>query len=288
MNKKGIPPVIIIGMHRSGTSMISRMLEELGLFMGKVKQHDHESLFFIHLNNWLFNQSGGSWYHPQTFHYLLENKEVRSLAAAYISYIIKTPRVTGYLGWKSYLKWRSLKNLDFPWGWKDPRNTFTLPIWLDLFPDAKVIHIYRNGIDVASSLMVREGRAFSKNAQPINDRYKRMLYMVRPKRGGFIASVRCSSLEGGFSLWEEYLGEARMHVNRLGDRAVEFRYEDFLDEPHRVLSSIVGFCGLSVSEGDIRRITGGVRKSRAYAYKNNPELESFSENVISRLQVYGY
>lgn len=30
-------PVIIAGMHRSGTTMITRMLEEAGLFVGKRK-----------------------------------------------------------------------------------------------------------------------------------------------------------------------------------------------------------------------------------------------------------
>ncbi len=288
MSQKSLPPVIIIGMHRSGTSMVSRLLEELGLFLGNKKQQDHESIFFVNINDWLLNQSGGAWDHPQAFRYLLENEGIRSLAETYTRYIINTPQIVSYLGWSLYLKYRSLQNLDFLWGWKDPRSTFTLPFWLDLFPDAKVIHIYRNGIDVANSLKVREDKAFNRHSQPINDQYKKKLYMIRPKKGGFIHSVRCTSLEGGFSLWEEYLSEARRHVNNLGERAIEFRYEDFLDEPHTVLSSIVKFCGLPVNNGDIRKVVGKVKKSRGYAYKNNPELKAFSEDVISRLQLYGY
>ncbi len=30
------------------------------------------------------------------------------------------------------------------WGWKDPRNTFTLPMWLSIFPKARVLHVLRN------------------------------------------------------------------------------------------------------------------------------------------------
>ncbi len=288
MNTKTISPIIIIGMHRSGTSMVSRLLEELGLFLGHKKQKDHEAIFFVGINDWLLNQSGGSWDHPQAFRYLLENEHIRSLAETYTKYIISTPQVAGYLGLSRYLKYRSLQKLDIPWGWKDPRSTFTLPFWLDLFPDAKVIHIYRNGIDVANSLKVREDKAFSRTSQPINDQYKKKLYMIRPKKGGFIHSVRCTSLDGGFSLWEEYLREARKHVNSLGERALEFRYEDFLDEPHSVLSSLVKFCDLSVNNSDVSKAVGRVKKSRAYAYKSNPELMAFSEDVISRLQLYGY
>ncbi|MCS5697200.1 sulfotransferase [Desulfofundulus thermocisternus] len=38
MENKVRPPIIIIGMHRSGTNMLTRMLEELGLFVGERKK----------------------------------------------------------------------------------------------------------------------------------------------------------------------------------------------------------------------------------------------------------
>jgi len=48
-------PVIILGMHRSGTTMITKMLENLGLFVGAEKEINNEALFFWHINNWIFN-----------------------------------------------------------------------------------------------------------------------------------------------------------------------------------------------------------------------------------------
>ncbi len=39
--------VIVIGMHRSGTGMISRLVEEMGLFVGTEKDGNNKSLFFI-------------------------------------------------------------------------------------------------------------------------------------------------------------------------------------------------------------------------------------------------
>jgi hypothetical protein len=41
------------------------------------------------------------------------------------------------------------------WGWKDPRNTITLPFWQSLFPDLKVVVCLRNPLEVAQSLMKR-------------------------------------------------------------------------------------------------------------------------------------
>ena len=43
-------PIILLGMHRSGTSMIAGMLEELGLFMGNHKDRNNEAFLFMKLN----------------------------------------------------------------------------------------------------------------------------------------------------------------------------------------------------------------------------------------------
>jgi hypothetical protein len=43
---KSHPPVIIIGMSRSGTTMLVEMLEQLGLFVGRKKTRNNEAVFF--------------------------------------------------------------------------------------------------------------------------------------------------------------------------------------------------------------------------------------------------
>ncbi len=279
-------PVIIVGMHRSGTSMLTRMLEQLGLFVGKKKEINHEALFFLWLNEWLLKQSGGAWDNPKPIRHLLNNTQVRALTVDYIRYLIKTPRVVSYLGCGKYLRYRTPANLDIPWGWKDPRNTFTLPIWLDLFPDAKVIHIYRNGIDVANSLKVRAEKSLQISKALYHKR--KQLYWIRPKRGGFTDTLRCIDLEGGFSLWESYLHEAQSHVKALGTRAVELKYEDFLTEPYAALKQLSDFCSLGATVEQIQKVAGRVKKGRAYAYRTKPELQAFAEQVAGRMRVFGY
>ena len=104
-----------------------------------------------------------------------------------------------------------------PWGWKSPLTTFTLPIWLDLVPHAKVIHIYRHGVDVANSLRQRENRdwerraPFSKGVLPVSG-----VTCHPAKDWGVYQSPPCDSLEGGLTLWEEYVAEARAHVQASG------------------------------------------------------------------------
>lgn len=286
MRDRSKSPFIIIGMHRSGTAMIAQMLEELGLFTGRKKQQNHEALFFMNINDWLLHQSCASWDYPEPFHFLLENKEIRALATDYMSSMVRVPAVASFLGWRKCLSYRSLLNLNFPWGWKDPRNTYTLPLWLEIFPDARVIHIHRNGIDVANSLVMRDQRAFENK----KSRYiaRRAFYRVRPKRGGFTDSIRCASLEGAFSLWEEYLKEAEKHVTALGSGALELKYEDLVSEPCELLRQLARFCNLEVSDRDIQRASAVVKKDRAYAYRDNPELLAFAEKVGDRLSAHGY
>ena len=285
-NNSTRPPIIIIGMHRSGTSMITRMLEELGLFVGMKKQKNHEAVFFRKLNDWLLSQSGGRWDHPEPIKYLLTNTEVRALSVDYIRHLMKGPRIIIYLGWGKYMRYRTPENLDIPWGWKDPRNTFTLPLWIDLFPEAKIIHIYRNGVDVANSLKVRAEKKLARS-KSIYAKIKPLSWLL-PKLKGFTDTLNCASLEGGFSLWEKYLREARAHVRNLQDRAMELKYEDVLAEPHGALNTLARFCDLPITDAVAANLAAKVKKSRAYAYKDTPELQAFADQMAERLRVQSY
>ncbi len=78
-------PIIVVGMHRSGTTMLVRQLEALGLFMGSKKESNYESTFFLNINRWLMTQTGGAWDNPQSIHYLLQNEKARRNIGAYIA-----------------------------------------------------------------------------------------------------------------------------------------------------------------------------------------------------------
>lgn len=285
-NNSFCQPIIIIGMHRSGTNMVTAMLQELGLFVGKKKEENNEALFFHQINDWLLRQSGGSWDYPKPVHNLLKNTEIRILVIDYITHVLQTPHVATYMGWDKYINYHTPANLNIPWGWKDPRNTFTLPIWLDIFPKSKVIHIYRNGIDVANSLQIRTKKALfrSKSHYPKRKWLYRMFYRKR----GFTDTLRCFELSGGLSLWTDYLNEAKAHVKSLDSQAMEIKYEDFLFKPFETLKRIAYFCDLNASDKDIERVSALANKERAYAYRDKPELQVFAEQMAEKLRVFGY
>ncbi|WP_280540220.1 sulfotransferase [Chromohalobacter sp. 11-W] len=282
-------PIIFIGMHRSGTSLLGRLLEQLGLFVGEKKDENNEALFFLELNAWLMSQCGARWDQPEPISDLWKeaSKTVLSSSKSYVRELMNSPRAARYLGFRRYLRYRSIPELSVPWGWKDPRNTYTLPFWLEFFPNARVIFIERHGVDVAQSLCVRASRSVDTTTK----RYEQFkpISWVYPKRGGFSDSPRCLSLEGGFSLWESYQYQALDQLENFPEnRIFRVRYEELLSDPFYTLKGAASFCGLSVLDERIRMVTRTVNPDRACSYRKNSELLKFAEAQEDRLRLWGY
>ena len=279
-------PVIIIGMHRSGTSMIARLLEQAGLFVGWQKDNNHEARFFGFLNQWLLHQSGASWDHPEMISNLLKNDDVRHLVVSYMANLMATRHAISYTGWRTFWRYRDIGRIPFPWGWKDPRSTYTLPLWLDLFPQAKVIHIVRHGVDVAHSLQVRYHRRLTK--EQTNHPQTAYYWWHAKRREGFVNTLRCASLDEGILLWRSYVEEAQTHVAYLKERAIELKYEDFLQYPLENMILLTRFAGLLVDEDILMRIVRSINADRAFAYRRDLTLQKFAVTMQDHLQCFGY
>lgn len=245
------PPIIVIGMHRSGTTLLSRLLRKSGVQMGWLKGNDtDESLFFQNINKSLFRIAHSYWDEPKAFKYALQNDRFKSAAVNAVSSFLKTSSSFFYFG-KLRKKEKGFSTIPFRWGWKDPRNTYSLPIWLSLFPNAKVIFIYRNGLDVANSLYTRNEKLLKNSA----------------------VSVGCLTLEGAFKIWEEYNTECLESVSKLHATNIHtIKYEDLIQNPVELISQIHNFLEIKLSEKNIQEIASGVRKDRAYNFVIKPEL----------------
>ncbi len=255
-------PLIICGMHRSGTSMLTRILAAHGLFIGHRLGKHPEALFFHRLNEELLRGAGASWDQPEAaLATLREPGEVERLAKRL------RPRLRG-LGTWSYLGPRIVAararigpNLRFAWGWKDPRNSLLLPVWLALFPEARVLRIRRHGIDVAASLAAREAR----RAVP----------------------GRCAASAEGLALWAEYEAVLDGWLAAVpADRQLTVRFEDYAVDPHSAQAALNVFVGL----GPVRPIPVGLRPDpgRSFAYRANSALRAEAERFAALLRTHGY
>jgi len=260
------------------------LLRRAGVYMGRKLGKNDEAFYFRLLNRWLLAQAGGSWTYPQPIQDLLHDAPSRELARDYLATSLKGPRALRYWGPKGLLPFS--KPRSSPWGWKDPRNTFTLPLWLDLFPEARVIHMERHGVDVAESLYVRRSRAIERTRERFQRR--RFLYRFAPKKTDLLDAPRLAERHRAFALWEEYLAESRAHMARLGSQGLSLEYETFLQDPIREFKKVAEHCGLAIDEHRIQQLTGHLNPERAFAYRSSPELRQFAQDHAERLEAFGY
>jgi hypothetical protein len=149
---RGTPALVVVGMHRSGTSAVARVANLLGFAIAKnllEPQHDNPLGFWepkglVDLNDELLAYAGRDWHDP------------RPIAPA-IFKDLNTPH------WIARAE--ALLKAEFPSQipitLKDPRLCRLLPFWQHALRQAGYRPIYlfvhRNPLDVAKSLLVRNG-----------------------------------------------------------------------------------------------------------------------------------
>ena len=59
-----IAPIIVTGMHRSGTSLVSKLLILNNVFLGSKLDVNYESVYFQRINKWILSCNGSTWDNP--------------------------------------------------------------------------------------------------------------------------------------------------------------------------------------------------------------------------------
>lgn len=179
--------VCVLGMARSGTSLTARALNLLGVYLGPEEallqpRQANPGGFWEHyrlmrLNERILHTFGGNWRDPP----LLPDGWEASAE-------LEDERREAEQLLEDTFAGRTL------WGWKDPRNSLTLPFWQRLLPEMRYVVCVRNPIDVAASIERRDG----------------------------IPAARA------FELWLLYVASALAHT-AAGDRIV-IAYEDWFED----------------------------------------------------------
>jgi hypothetical protein len=272
-------PVLIIGMHRSGTSMLTRFIQESGVFIGKKNKMgpNNEAFFFQRINEWMLFQKGASWDNTNNLklNSKFTNDNLVEVVKDRLQSIIHT---RNYLDYKDIVSNGNLLECNFNWGWKDPKTTLLLDVWSKIFPHAKIVHIYRNPIDVANSLFQREQLLEKKFKR--NWRIKKREFFLT-KRPNYNQSVRITNIYEGIKLWEEYI-HCSLKSEDYFKNIMHIGYEDFLLNPNNILRELSLFLKIETDKTVIESIASKVNPERAFAFKKNPELVSIYESIKYR------
>ena len=273
------PPLILLGMHRSGTTLLARMLDAMGVHIGADhKNETSESEAFRQVNIRVLSKLGAAWHKPEPLWRVFKDRRLSNLVTATLGRHTKSPAMRRYVG--------RVAPRDTVWGWKDPRNTLLFPYWQKVFPTARVIHIVRNGVDVAESLRQRE-----EVEHPLRTAARKLAYPVYPWRWPEYNPQPFRSHREAFDLWDEYLKFAD-HARTLvaADNWLELRYEDLLAEPALLLPVIANFAGVETSPVEVAQLAKQVDAARRFPFTEKPELAAFYEQVQNHqtMQRYQY
>jgi hypothetical protein len=214
-------------MHRSGTSMVAAILASGGLYLGgeddfvpvtdaNPEQH-FEHAQFVELNDAVLATLGAAW-------------DVPPGRAAWLRY----GRRLEPLRRRARELVQELAT-DVPWGWKDPRNSLTLPFWLDVVPNLRVVACYRDAVAVSHSLVRRQ-------------QYSELF---------------------GQRLWAAY--NLRLVRAAPPDRTVYTAYEAYFTATRREVERLFAGAGLAASHGRLERAASLVKPSlRHHAVDYDP------------------
>lgn len=244
-------PVVVIGPPRSGTTLMSKILTRLGVFMGYNLNNAFEDWFFVDVNEHIMDRLDIYWDRPKRPHERTN---------------IDTEVVAGHVESSNAF------NIDIPWGFKDPRTSICVDVWMDIFDRLDVeptwIRMKRHPMDVATSLCRRE-----------NEKPEHLLKAKEPESRSISTgqintyppkSRRGMTKQGALDIIREY-------EERIPDVGNEVQFEQLVEDPHSVLDD------LNICDPEVTYVRAGqidrelVDPSRSYAYRENETLMRFWE-----------
>jgi hypothetical protein len=141
-------PIIVLAMHRSGSSAVAGILHYLGVDMGaeyflapspaNPKGYFEDSRF-VNANSMALRSVGGAWNCNVKPHEIVETRTEHKR------------RIRGLL-----------RNRDGIWGWKDPRTVLAWPLYEPYLKGHKFVMVTRDNAKIAQSLRRR-------NKMPLKD-----------------------------------------------------------------------------------------------------------------------
>lgn len=214
------PPVLIIGAHRSGTSATAHALQLLGLQIGQHLDSHFEPYLLQRVHEDYLRRVGARWFEPRPF---LNHLETHQGLRDCVNYLRekRSPKLFGYRANAEGFWMRTRLRFGASWGWKEPRTTLFARAWLEIFPNAKLLHIVRDPRAAAESIVARE---------------------LKFQAAGDAPSGKIDNVDSATDVVLAYIEAGERLANSPNYRRVQF--EDLQANPPYVLKDVAEFCEL--------------------------------------------
>jgi hypothetical protein len=234
----------MIGAHRSGTTATARALELLGLQIGQHLDSHREPYGLQRLHEDYLRRGGASWYEPEPFLERLKTPQGRRECVDHLRRNVRENfgNVFGYRNNIEGLWLRARLKLGTAWGWKEPRTTLFAPAWLEIFPDARIIHVVRDPLAAAASIQGRE---------------------LKFQAAGDTPSGKIDNLDYCVALVRTYIEAGERLAGSANYRSV--RFEDLQANSAKVLTELGRFADLDFTAAQLAKAAATIRPENAAA-----------------------
>lgn len=241
--KRELPagPIIVGGTGGSGTRLIAQMLRSAGVDMGTRVNESEDALAFVDL------------YDAYVDAFLRREPVDRAEFSQRLGAAMAAHRGTRAVS---------------PWGWKNPRSIFLLPLLDEVVAEMRFVHVIRHGMDMA----------LSTNQNQVAAHGRSVLGPARDALPGPLASAL---------LWKQVNMTAADYGASMDGRYVLVRYEDACREPDVALAPVLKAFSLAPPRG------GWPPVARAAALRSwrdlDPALiETMRSEIGGALARFGY
>ena len=238
-------PIVVGGLGGSGTRLVVQMLQQIGVFMGAFRNASEDAMPFVpvydgHINVYL----AGRVHYPTLMDALMMALGL-------------------HFGGES-------DDLVAPWGWKNPRSIYLLPLLDELFDGLRFIHVVRDGVAMAAS----------ENQAQLN------------KHGRCVIPERFQGMvqgERALLLWSIVNNAAADYGKQMGSRYILLRYEDICEEPANATAALASSLGIAFEIDKPDRSGVIVHSSRVRNGNLNVNMETEAAQVATAtLRRFGY
>ncbi len=179
---------------------------------------------------------------------------------------------------------------------KNPALVPYLPLLQDIFPDAKFIHIVRDARNCSNSMVKffdltqKQFNQIRHKLPDITCEGKFIPYPRLPKLSEYVQKYGPDDIRTTANIWNDGISFVNQHKNRIAN-FYEIRYEDILANPKAEIFKIFEFCELADIKPEQERFfqklneVGKVNHSQINKYGNFDTIESICQD---NLLMYDY